>query len=440
MEYLRKRPDELFDCWHDDQRMNFLYSAFPADVTNNPEHWNSKMKFWKDVISTLCAHSTVVCVDVTMISTWVERDGRRPMGLQLVWDTMVSEGSLSPATEFVGDLARNSSWVGWGLNNFVRKPTMWMAGKMLSPLKTLSPVKISDNKKFICVKSFREKCQSLLKTMHSSTSATHGHLQIISHRELNKLAQNIVCGEKELEMLLLALERDNKVILFHKDEARNSKKFVKFAKQSGDCVSPVNEGDQGVIQLEHTKQCLEKQIASLYTQQSEQHATAREFIRKGERGRAINALRQKQRLMLSTKRKESSLDNIQQLLLRLEQCETDQMVIKAYKAGVAGYKEASKAGGLTMEAVDATMDDVQAMVDDHEQVTSALATSLEDDVNTDDLEQELNDLLAEDESDLVSNQTDADIAKLVTGIAASSLQPTSSNNKRTSKNRIAQAL
>ena len=471
MDGVLKRPGELVDCWDDDERMDFLFSSFPAEPSTNPEHWRSKLEFWTGLIVKLCENSTSVCIDINMMASWLERNGRRPMGLQVVWEAMLADRSLVSAQEFVGDMARNSSWVGWGLNTFVRKPTLWMAGKMLSPLKALSPAKTQEqNKSYICAKSFKVKCEKLMRTLYHSTSSTHGHLHIVSLREVAGLAESIVSGAKDLEILLLALERDKKVVVFNKSDDKNSEKFIKFAKNSNECVTPVNEGDMGVVKLAHTKQALEKQISILYTKQDDLLATAKGFVRSGERNRAKMTLRQKQRISLNINRKVSSLDNIEQLLLRLEQCGTDQMVMDAYKAGVSAHKEATK--GMTIDDVDTTIDDVQAAIDDHEQITSTLATSFYDDILADDLEQELEDLLAGDgaaknqtDSDVtkvvsgplgdvtqpsyseksrgdetVSSQTDADIAKLVTGMAATNLREVPAQVKSVQKKRTSQAL
>jgi len=410
MEKLLKRPEEFVDCWNDDERMDFLFSSFPANFSANPEHWTSKMEFWTDLISKLCEKSTAICIDFNVVSTWLERNGRRPMGLQVVWDTMVGDGSLVSAQEYVGDLARNSSWVGWGLNMVVRKPTLWMAGKMLSPLKTLSPVKATEQKKsFICVKSYKQKCLKLLQTLHQRASNNQSHLHILSLHEITGLAQHIAIDPKELEMVLLALEQDKKVVVFNKSESKSPEKFVKFAIDINQCVTPVNEGDLGFVKLEHTKQALIKQISNLYEQQDYLLATAKGFIHSGERTRAKMALRQKQRISMNIKRKETSLDNIEQLLFRLEQCGTDQMIMDAYKAGVSAFKNATK--GMSVDDADSTMDDVQAALDDHEEITSALSTALNDNVIIDDLEQELNDLLAEEETEPVNNLNDSDVIK-----------------------------
>ena len=472
METLSKRPEELVDCWHDKQRMDFLFSSFPTNVSANPEHWQSKMSFWKDLITKLCENCNSVSIDMNLIAKWLQRDGRQPMGLQLVWDTMIREGMVVSADEFVGDMARNSSWVGWGLNMFVRKPALWMAGKMLNPLKTLSPVKTVEQKKsYICVHAFQQKCQKLMRTLQTCKSKTHGQLHILPLHELNDFAKDIVRETKELEMLLLALERDKKVVVFYKSEVKSSEKFVKFAKHSDECVTPVNEGDLGVVKLEYTKRELEKEISSLYAQQNELLSAIKQLIHFGERARAKTLLRQKQRLQLNVKGKETSLDNIQQLLFRLEQCGTDQMVMDAYKAGVSAYKEATKS--MTIDDADSTMDNLQAALDDHEQITTTLSTPLEDDVITEDLEKELDELLALEEleinqiakdvtrptaglpsrssksslgaatrlrsDELVSSQTDADIAKLVTGMAATNMREQTSSKSSQGK-RIAQAL
>ena len=457
---LNKLPHELEDSWHDNQRMDFLFSDFPGDVTSNPEHWKSKVGFWSKLIKELCVHSTMVCVDVNIVGAWLERKGKRPLGIEVVWKEMIRDGSLVLADEFVGDLARNSSWVGWGFNHLIRKPTLWVANKMLSPLKSLGVRRVEI--KYVCIKAVEVKCGELFDAMIASNS--HGSLHVISVNNLHEMTKRIVSDKNELDFLLMSLEKNRKVVVFSGSSDPNSERFVKFAKSSHDTVNALTECDLGVIRLEETRKRLHTQISTLYAQQSELIASAKQHVRRRERLLAKNALRHKQRLHASIAKKERSLDNVQQLLLRLEQCETDQTVMEAYRAGIAAYKQSSKEGGLTIGAVENTMEDLQSVLEDQDEVSTTISASVQGTDDEDELEKELETLLAHDvlpadevalefssltipshdpiipshdlsprtnptaaqlltssDNDLLSNQTDADIAKLVTGLSAVSM-------------------
>ena len=410
---LLKRPADLESCWNDAERMGFLFSAFPETAQLNPDHWNDKMEFWTRMISALCTWSTSVCVDFKTVESWVEWGGRKPLGLQLVWDKMVKEGKIVSTSEYLGDLARNSSWLGWGVNTFVRKPTLWAAGKVLSPLKTLSPVRANvDKKPHICVEAFEEKCSRLLQLLRSPRCPARA--SVISFPDCCELARDIVAERKETEMLLLALEKQKKIVIFQQGSSSDSEKFLKFAISPDRVVDPANDFDIGVVRLLAAEKQLHEQVSALYSQHHSSLDAARSFLGKGEKILAVNSLRQKRRALQGIAKKESCLDNIQQLLSRLEQCSTDRAVLDAYQAGVRAYRSSA----VNIDDVDAAMDDLTSVLREHEEVSNAMSTAADPgEVSTDDLEKELNELLIDDNDDLTSNQTDADIAKLVTSMA-----------------------
>ena len=47
----------------DNDRINFLYSAFPKEKTLNPKHWDSKIQFWIDEISKSCRFYNEICIN-----------------------------------------------------------------------------------------------------------------------------------------------------------------------------------------------------------------------------------------------------------------------------------------------------------------------------------------------------------------------------------------
>ncbi|CAK8688570.1 unnamed protein product [Clavelina lepadiformis] len=423
-----KEPRELTDVWNDDERMDFLFSEFPASYEANPENWNAKLHFWTKLITEMFNNSSRVFMDFETVSSWTTRNGRKPLGLRIVWEHMIKQKIITQATEYVGEITRNSSWMGWGVNMFVRKPTIWAAGKMLSPLKSLSPIrslktKAITNEPYICVESLQKKCNDLLKLMQTADGNDLDNLNVISFSDLLNQVKDFVFDEKELNLMLLTLEYEKKVAVFTNEVERSREdsttkisvgKYVKFVKQSEVKVSTVNETDLGVVKLKETKSSLESQIEKAYQEENTLLQCAREHLRKGQRISAKNALRQKQRLYTALKKREVSLDNIHQLLERIHQCKTDKMIMEAYKAGMAAYNEV-KTSGLTIGAVDDTMQELNEMLEDFDDISLTLSQPVNENGTDEELEEELNALLNNKE-DLCSNQTDADIAKLTSGM------------------------
>lgn len=86
--------------WLDDERMNFMMSAFPSHRDVNRAHWDSKMTFWKQCIIRYCQYYRYICLDQGKLKTELTRNGRQPLGLAVVIDDMIQHNQLIPISQF----------------------------------------------------------------------------------------------------------------------------------------------------------------------------------------------------------------------------------------------------------------------------------------------------------------------------------------------------
>lgn len=114
--------------WHDDDRMNFMFSAFPEHRHVNPKHWDSKLQFWRKLILENCEHNHEICVDFETLRRRFSRNGLVPLGLQTVLEEMIKTGDLQTLDSFTKGL--NNTWLSWGFD-IAKKSFSWTVGSLL---------------------------------------------------------------------------------------------------------------------------------------------------------------------------------------------------------------------------------------------------------------------------------------------------------------------
>ncbi|XP_029459616.1 charged multivesicular body protein 7 isoform X2 [Rhinatrema bivittatum] len=172
-------------------------------------------------------------------------------------------------------------------------------------------------------------------------------------------------------------------------------KIVKFARGPHETVSPVNDVDMGVYQLMQSEKLLQKKVEMLSLQVERSKEEARSAYRLGKKQQALRSLKSKKRTEKRLGELQAKLECVQGILDRISASQTDRMVVDAYQAGVAALKLAMK--DVTVQKAESLVEQIQEYCDTQEDITQAL-TGLEIsslDVDTEELEQELNFLLSD---------------------------------------------
>ncbi len=80
-------PKFLPRDWDDEERMNFMFSAFPKDRGVNPKHWDSKMAYWVEEAKRSCSFYKDICVTCEMLRDRFRRSDRVPRGEYIMYMT-----------------------------------------------------------------------------------------------------------------------------------------------------------------------------------------------------------------------------------------------------------------------------------------------------------------------------------------------------------------
>lgn len=404
---LSVHPKDYAECWSDDERMNFFFSAFPSTRSDNPHHWDTKMKFWVDLIHKMSENHPYAYITWDNIFSKLCRNGKEPLGMNTVFTNLISNRELVPLNQYMQDIKPDETWVGWGVKWCVKKPANWVVGQVLSPVKT-NPRKMMRSMKFICVDSLEKKCQILFSLLSDFVCKHKSHdyhiLNIVSYTTLYEIAGEFLCDNESVEIVLETMRNKKLIEIWPNHSVDRSsvtgdspqrEKYVKFA-ASYQKASPFSEADIAVVQLCETKSVLEHQIENCHAEISVSVSKAKACLQNQQKDRALNALRKKKRLEKALLNKEAALSNQEEILERLHQCKTDKMVMETYKSAIAAYKNLSSE--LSAEEVQETMDEVSSVLNNRSEITEALSEPMCEQADLQELEDELAKLIQNDQS------------------------------------------
>jgi len=161
---------------------------------------------------------------------------------------------------------------------------------------------------------------------------------------------------------------------------------------------------KAIITLREQINMLTKKQNHLYTQIDDQDAIARKFI-SSDKTKAKNALKRKKVLDNEAGKISSQIDALENQLRSIESANLNLETMKAMKQGAKAMKNIH--GGITVDKVDQTMDEIREQAELGEEISEAISRSYPtDNVDEDELEDELEALQQEEvDSKLLNSGT-----------------------------------
>uniref|UniRef100_T1J0Y3 Charged multivesicular body protein 7 n=1 Tax=Strigamia maritima TaxID=126957 RepID=T1J0Y3_STRMM len=375
--------DFLPECWQDDKRMNVLFSEFRAkDV--NPQAWDGKMDFWRNVICSWCRAKNKVSFTESELRSDFERNGQYPQGLQTVINESLRLRDVVKTNDF-GNLVDGNGWLSWGVNIFIKKPLVWS----LSTLANTVNKRETPEQNYTLYAVLKEKADEVIK-IHEKTVEFESTDHIINISTLWQQCQGILNSEADLESVLIYLKKE-RIVSTYSDE---SSSVVKFKRKNEKCVTEISEVDLGIVRLCKARNYMKLRIIKLQDDVEKCLQTAKQHLKQNEKAMAKSALRKKKMIERVIVKREISLENLDTLLQQIQDTESEKMVIDAYKSGVASFRSTLAEGGITIDNVDDTMASIQEVFDMHEDIQDTISQSIGGETDMSELESELEDLFA----------------------------------------------
>ncbi|XP_072255912.1 charged multivesicular body protein 7 [Pyxicephalus adspersus] len=370
--------------WDDDERMSFMFSAFKGSRDVDSVGWDSKMTFWIPLILQHAKAQGNVRVTLRQLQSHFTRKSSTPLGLATVIQEMLRRGCLQIESDFVSGVS--SGWISWGIRQMVIKPLQWTWGTILG-------AQISPDEPFVIPDILKAQAELVLKEYLSSPLSS---TSIVLDDDVYNLCKDQIPDRSAFNLVLLQLQLEKKISVLQ----RHGEKLVKFLQDGKTRVNSIEESDLGIYELQKSQKLLSEKVQKASEESDQLKEEAINFKRAGNKQQALRWMRRRK---LSEKRLselQNKLDTVQNILDRISIAETDRMVISAYQMGVTALRTTLK--DVSVEKTESLVDQIQEFCDLQDDISQSLAGAVpgDIDVDTDDLEKELNELLQENEVDL----------------------------------------
>ena len=392
-------------CWADDERMNFLFQPFKDRVASNQTAYDRKLGFWKDLIlqflrfkarenSTESPNSILISVDD--LSKEFTRKGRTPKCLDVVVQEMVKDDILVDVEVLKHDLKekisrQQASWSSWGYQVMVSSPLRKLSGRLMA---AVSPRTAKSNEsRYVAKEMIEDIATSVLKTIRGSADSnfvgSSCKLVVTKCSVINMFPE---LPQELLNLALLWLESERFCIKTWSEDNQ----IYKFSENTNEAVEAISEVELGIVQIQSTKDMLNKRI-DVWQKQCSQYLMEikQQLVIKNK----LNA----RRLLIRKKGLEKAIDkdikHVQKLECVLDEIYTagsNQMVVAAFESGSKTLKTLNESTSL--KDVDEVMDQLSEQVALNQDISESLLSPISDEssVSPDaDLEAELRDLLGE---------------------------------------------
>ncbi|XP_058980141.1 charged multivesicular body protein 7-like [Musca domestica] len=375
---------------NDELRAQALYAPF-RERSVNPENYDSKMKFWKDIILEFCLHRGTSTFSKYELLQTFSIGQRVPSCLDTVIGEMQRSGLIRPRLEYEYD--PSNGWTGWAVLRFWKNPLHKIKNAVLSPNSA------QQDHMFVHLTAMKKYCKDLQAIFENPPFSG----AIFCYEELkNSIFASTKMSEDCLVLCLQTLSCQNKIGLHYRQNVDGNNNqiihLVKIPSASHPSVI-INESDIGLHNLHTTRQLLLKQLENLEFQVAENEEKARQYIKENKRLLAKTYLRKKHLLEKSHAKRSDALHNIESLMSNLDDAKHNGVILDAYKYGTKALQEILKSSNLTYDNVEEIVSDLRETIDTNSDLQEIIAkTSTSECLSTeeeDELERELKGLFAD---------------------------------------------
>uniref|UniRef100_A0AAG5DDY2 Charged multivesicular body protein 7 n=1 Tax=Anopheles atroparvus TaxID=41427 RepID=A0AAG5DDY2_ANOAO len=399
------------ECWKDDTRMGVLLAEF-RPRTVNPVSYDSKMKFWKDLISSYCQSTGSSVVSIVTLKECFRRKGTVPYCLPVVFEDMISKGEIV-RKDLLYEQQKNASvsWGPWALETLIKAPLKWSYEKARQTVT--GSTHVIETTHFILKNTAKYHGEIIEKVVVSQELCN----RIISYDKLVRIIkQSSNISEDGIQAALVVLEQNKRLVRETVLKEGSLSELIKFA-VSNAVAQPITDIERSIYDVEQSETVLMNGIVKIEQDIDDTMVQVRACIKDGRKHLAKTYLKKKHLLEKKLERKINVLENLQVLLSKIHDTQSDKNVVEAYKLGTNALKQAFADAGITLDSVDDVLLDMKDVLGQHDEMLKTLGTAAIDDMDDLDLEQELSDLI-----DIKLAESNIDGANLIPAMPINSTQ------------------
>ncbi|ELT87277.1 hypothetical protein CAPTEDRAFT_192951, partial [Capitella teleta] len=277
----------------------------------------------------------------------------------------------------------------WSFNWFVKKPIAKTYGMIFGESES-----VEGGEDLVMLDLLQSIAQDI-QERHASGIEHESTDSVVSYSHLAHLCEGLYGNEETLHVAVQLLCLQNQCIIIDGDAGE---KLISFTK-SRECPKAVlTENDKRIYRLKATERSVLAELEKLDSSLASLKQEAKDCIKKGDKSQAKVILTKKKKIEKQRQDKESSLEQMQQLITMIQQADVNKKIIDAFKSGKEAFSEVQQQHGLTRENIDNVMDGVQEAFDEHVEINESISQPVAADdvyISEDELEDELNEILAD---------------------------------------------
>ncbi|XP_055309246.1 charged multivesicular body protein 7 isoform X2 [Sitodiplosis mosellana] len=379
--------------------MENLFAPF-RDKSVNPLNFETKMKFWKNLIQEYCMTKGNPTISLGELRTAFQRKGKKPYCLDTVLEELLLADNLVKAkTQFMLETPI-LSWAGWAVSKLVKAPLRWGFDRVKERvISTTNNGNSDESSEYVIIEVAKVIAEKLLVTFNA-TNECH---TIISKDDLIKqLTENKLFNLDGIEVALHYLYCQQKASIQKTQIDKQEVTLYKFAVASNCTVEPISPLDTSIYTLNKMEKSLTKSVEAIEVDINNTDTLVRQYIRDKKKQLAKSFLRKKHVLERNLVKTSNALTTIQTLLLQIDETKQNAKIVEAFKMGTTTLKNALGDKNITVDNVEDALADVKEILETNADIQFALSGAQFNDIindGTDDatLENELMDLLEDDE-------------------------------------------
>lgn len=261
--------EKLPEFWNDSARINALYAPF-RDRSVNPRDWDSKLNFWKGIISTWCDYNKLCTFNENELKQSFVQNGRTPASLNVIINEMYRTGEIVTLDQFL--YSPKQSWTGWAFDMTIRKPLSWGFSKV----KNIFIPPVTNDTVFVHIDSVKKQSERLCKNLPDEYRN-----KVISIDQLTTLCDMKDVHQDTINLLLHKLKLDGRIdTADFKFENKDSILLVKFS-GINEKVEPISTIDIGKYKLQQNEEVLMKRIEDLEKEKTLAMDNTKLYLKKG---------------------------------------------------------------------------------------------------------------------------------------------------------------
>jgi len=348
----------------DNARRGFLYSEF-KELEEDALSFDSKMDFWLNAVSKAAETFNWFSVTEEQILSSFTKEGLKPECIGVVLAEMKKRKLAQPLEDFLSE----QGWGGWLIDNFLKKSLFsWSDSNKLDA-------------KYVLVIRIQKTAEKLIEN-YKNHSLLETKILAMDDLKLTK---------DDLNLLETFLQRSKSGVVFNVTEG--GEKAIKFGS------TDVTETDIGTTRMRLTLKTLKEQKIKL--EEDIEKCTKQAVFyhtQKKQKKEALVYLKRRKRLQDILLKRLQSTDTIKEILERIDDAHTNKAILDAYRLGTNTLKETTKQSGLSAEAVDEVMVELDEAFANQREIDEALKVGPQEMVfDEEELESELGKIMEEGE-------------------------------------------